>query len=389
LRLEIDETRMKTIAIDIRPLLAGIGGVPEYTRQIVTHLVRNHPEYFYIFFLNSFRSVQNESFFSAPNTARVFFQCPSKIFNASLFSFGLPHIDILIQKHFGKRIDLFFAPNIDFFSFSGKIPTVVTIHDVTFDLYQECFSMKQRLWHHMVDPSRIFRTVTKCIAVSEHTKKDIVRLYGSDAEKIHVIPLGIDPLFFQKPTQLQENFTGISGKYILALGARDQRKNALHVIRAYSEARSRAPLMAQCKLVILGGAYPLSSLRSAVDMYGISDSVFFLDSVSTDTLRILFSRARVFVYPSLYEGFGLPPIEAMACGTPVIVAGHSSLSEVSGDGAYCVDAHHTTSLSRALIACTLDKRVRRYYIEKGRICSQKFSWDVSAKKTVELFSQLV
>ncbi|MBI2644745.1 glycosyltransferase family 4 protein [Candidatus Uhrbacteria bacterium] len=382
---------MKTIAIDIRPLIADIGGVPEYTRHVISRMVRNYPEYFYIFFLNSFHGVHNEDFFSAKNCMKVFFRCPSKIFNMSLMSCGLPHIDTLIQKRIRRRIDLFFAPNIDFFSFSGTVPTVVTFHDLTFDIYAECFSKKQRLWHRMVNPRRIFHTATRCIAVSERTKRDMVYAYGTDEKKICVIPLGIDDIFFKNiPLTLQkDNMHAMPQDYILALGARDKRKNALHVIRAYADAQKKEPRMTHWKLCILGGSDPLPELRSAVKQQGISESVFFLDSVSADMRRVLFSHARVFVYPSLYEGFGLPPLEAMACGTPVISAAHSSLSEISGEGSYCVDPYRTSSLSRALIDCAIDERIRARYIEKGHACVQKFSWDTSAKKTHELFESVM
>lgn len=380
---------MKTIAIDIRPLLAGVGGVPEYTRQIVTHLVRNHPEYFYVFFLNSFRVLESESFFSASNSQKAFFRCPSKLFNASLFSLALPHIDKLIQKRIGRKIDLFFSPNIDFFSFSENVPIVVTVHDVTFNLHPECFTAKQRLWHHMVDPSRIFHKATRCIAVSECTKRDMIQTYAVDEKKINVIPLGIDPLFLEETSKIKEPVFGMPKEYILTLGARDQRKNTLHVIRAYGEARKKESRMMRWKLVVLGGSDPLLCMREAVDRYGISDSVIFLDSVSSFERRTIFAGARVFVYASLYEGFGLPPVEVMMCETPVISAAHSSLSEFSGDGAYMTDPHHTASLSHALISCTLDDRVRAHYIKKGRMCAQNFSWDRAAKQTADLFSSLL
>jgi len=381
---------MKTIAIDIRPLLAGVGGVPEYTRQIITHLVQQRPDYFFIFFLNSFRDIQQESFFSAPHTACVFLKCPSKLFNASLYALHLPHIDTLIQKESKRRIDLFFAPNIDFFSFSGTVPVVVTFHDLTFDKYAECFSAKQRLWHAMVRPEYILSSASHCITVSEWTRRDIIQRYHIDTNRIHAIPLGIEEAFFQEQTtQKTQKIPGVPHSYILCLGAKDKRKNALQVVYAYAESRKQIAAMKQWSLVVLGGSDSLTELRRAVDSLGISDDVIFLNSVSAQERCLLFSQARVFVYPSVYEGFGLPPLEAMACGTPVISAAHSSLSEISGQGACCIDPYRISSLSRALISCALDERVRSVYIEKGKQCAQKFSWTQSAQKTADLFDAII
>jgi glycosyltransferase involved in cell wall biosynthesis len=381
---------MKTIAIDVRPLIAGVGGVPEYTRQIITHLVRMRPDYFFIFFLNSFRSIPHESFFSAPNSSCVFLKCPSKLLNASFVACGLPHIDTLIQKRSKKRIDLFFAPNIDFFSFSGTVPVVVTFHDLTFDMYANCFSRKQRLWHALVNPGRILHTAEHCIAVSEQTKSDIIRRYTMPAHAIHAIPLGIDSTFFEEDTQYKNRaIPGVPDTYILTLGARDKRKNALHVVCAYAKSIQQVPAMKKWKLVVLGGSHPRAELRAAVKKYHISDSIIFLNSVSSMYRRMLFSRARAFVYSSFYEGFGFPPLEAMACSTPVISAAHSSLSEISCRGAYCIDPYRVSSLTRALIDCVLDERVRSVYIKKGKQCAQEYSWAVSAQKTAELFDRII
>lgn len=380
---------MKTIAIDIRPLLAGVGGVPEYTRHIITHIVKNHPEYSYVFFLNSYRILRNDSLPREKNITRIFFRRPSKALNASIAFLHRPNIDTLIQNRIKKRVDLFFAPNIDFFSFSGSTPVVLTVHDVTFNLYSDCFSLKQQIWHRMVRPRALMRSVARCIAVSEHTKRDMVQEFGIGADKICVVPLGIDPIFFQGEPLSRSRIRGLPEHYILALGARDMRKNASHIVYAYARARMQAPRMQKWKLVILGGARPLPAIAAAVEMCGVSNDVIFLDSVPARDRRALFAGARVFAYPSVYEGFGLPPIEAMACGVPVIGAAHSALSEISGDSAYCADPYHTTSLGNALIACTLDERVRLRLREKGRKCAQKFSWDASAKKTVALFRQLL
>ncbi len=183
------------IGVDLRPLQEGLCGVAEYTRNISSHLIRQDKKNEYIFFSNSLK--KNTSLLSeqSTNAHKAEFHIPSKILNASIYFFNRPYIDRLIARDIEKKIDLFFAPNAGFLSLSPSVKKVITMHDITSEIYPDFLSKKSLWWHRFVNPKRLCRSFDHIIAVSQNTKNDIVSTYGIAGSRISVIPLGIDQSF--------------------------------------------------------------------------------------------------------------------------------------------------------------------------------------------------
>jgi glycosyltransferase involved in cell wall biosynthesis len=235
------------------------------------------------------------------------------------------------------------------------------------------------------------RKASKIIAISENTKKDIIDYFRIDEEKIRVIYLGVDRQFSPQP---DTNEVGVLSKYnlprgyILSVGTLEPRKNILRLINAYKMVASTGEPVP--KLVIVGGqGWRNEDLGKLVRESGLADRVVLVGYVPDEDLPTLYRNAAVFVYPSLYEGFGLPPLEAMACGTPVITSNISSIPEVVGDAAILIDPYNTTEIAQAIASVLNNKELRDRLKMNGLVRSNLFSWDKTARETLKLYQEVI
>jgi glycosyltransferase involved in cell wall biosynthesis len=235
------------------------------------------------------------------------------------------------------------------------------------------------------------RKASKIIAISENTKKDIIDYFGIDEEKIRVIYLGVDRQFSPQPDMDE---VGVLSKYnlpsgyILSVGTLEPRKNLIRLINAYKMVASSGEPVP--KLVIVGGqGWGDEELGKVVRESGLIDLVILTGYVPDEDLPALYRNTTVFVYPSLYEGFGLPPLEAMACGTPVITSNVSSLPEVVGDAAILIDPYNTTEIAQAIASVLKDKELRERLRMNGLARSNLFSWDKTARETLKLYQEVI
>lgn len=369
------------IAIDIRSLLEPFpSGVSEYTYQIVKHLFLVDQINDYFLFCNSAGGVPRFARELTKNARAhpVVRRWPNKAFNTSLFLLGHPHLDRLVGG-----ADVFFLPNLNFFSVSRRCRLVVTIHDLSFR-YPSFYPVKGRFWHRLVRPRRLLEQARMVIAVSESTKRDVQRLYGVPDKKIATIPLGIDEARFAPKNVARQEETlkkyRLTLPFMLFLGNVEQRKNIEGLLAAWELLQRRYRL--RCQLVVAGSLADKNTPRRY-------PAVRFLGYVPEADKQDLYAAALAFAYPSYCEGFGLPVLEAMAAGLPVMASFGTSLPEVVGQAALLVDPYNTDELASAMHQIITNGSLRQKLAERGKAAAKQFSWEKAARATLEVFQQVM
>jgi glycosyltransferase involved in cell wall biosynthesis len=266
---------------------------------------------------------------------------------------------------------------------------VITIHDLTALLFPECHTANTRDMQ-----MRTYRFAQEeadaVIAVSEATKRDILTHLEIPAERVHVVYNGVDPAF--RPMEDREALRQslavlelVPGSYILHVGTVEPRKNLVRLVEAYHEARRMIPPPAP-KLVLVGATgWRFRELFERVEALEMQREVTFLGQVPRGVLPALYNGALIFAYPSLYEGFGLPPLEAMACGVPVVASNAASLPEVVGGAGVLIDPADTQALAAALASLLGDAERRADLSARGLARADRFSWQRAARETLEVY----
>jgi len=272
----------------------------------------------------------------------------------------------------------------------GACPHVVTVHDISYDLYPAFFSPRDRWMLKTLVPLTM-RRAAAIITVSQHAKQEILARYGLPANKITVTYEAAGeqfrPVTDQAARLAVRQRLGLPANvpYFLALGNLQPRKNIGRLIEAFALAR-QAPELASTRLVIAGKAlWRESEIFAAVQQAGLMDVVHFPGYVDDADLPALYSDALAFVYPSLYEGFGLPPLEAMACGAPVICSNAASLPEVVGDAALTMPPTDVGALAKALRQVAAAPDLRLQLSQRGRARAAQFTWRRCAQETLEIY----
>lgn len=330
------------IAVDVRSLLdEAPGGVPTYARDIVESLKQAGADL--VLFQNSWK------------TTRI----PNKLLNASLALLGRPHLDRLVRD-----ADVFFMPNLKHTAFSSKAKVVLTVHDLSFLINsKDWYSPRSRLSHRTIRPEKLIRRADAIVAVSETTKRDIVDMLGVPAEKIAVIPPIVSTNSLNPPLP-----KGDAHQYVLFLGSVSARKNVLGLIRAYEI------LKPDLELVIAGpNGFGSREVDRAIRQSSLRARIRRTGAVDEQTKWQLLAGARLFVFPSFYEGFGIPPLEAMAAGVPVVASNRGSLPEVLGGAALLPNPYDTRELATAISALISDEKLRSALIAAGRERARHFS----------------
>jgi glycosyltransferase involved in cell wall biosynthesis len=276
-----------------------------------------------------------------------------------------------------------------------RVPTVVTIHDlipIVLPAYRS--SLKVRAYTQLA--SFAARRAQAIIADSVASQRDIVRLLGIPEDKVHVIYLASDECYqpVTEPTQLNAVRAryGLPEQFVLYLGGFDQRKNVPNLLHAYTKvAKGMGP---DCVLIIAGRPPSETSplfpdVQQLVKDLDLADSVDFIGEVDEQDKPALYTLAKCFAWPSWYEGFGLPVLEAMACGTPVVAGNCGSLPEIVGDAGFLVEPADTNRMAGAIIASVIDEPLRREHRAKGLAQAAKFSWQKCAAETVEVYRRVL
>lgn len=380
------------IGVDIRVLAKGTRtGVEEYTINLLSRLLTlsSHSDTQYKLFYNAYRKVELDYPWLTPdNVCLKSYRIPNRFFFIGARYFNRPKIDKLLGG-----VDVYFNPHFFVAPLSRDCRKVVTFHDLSFEHYPEFFSKRKRLWQKFLMNTREeAKKADKIIAVSNSTKEDLINLYGINSDKIEVIHSGVaerfKPLSKQSTTAsltLQERLSLIKKKYnlpekfILYFGTIEPRKNIVGVIKAFELLRKDKSL----KLVIAGAKGWLErDIFKTAKNSKYSRDIFFTGFVEDEDKPELYNLAELFVYPSFFEGFGFPPLEAMACGLPVIVSCNSSLPEVVGKAALMIDPANIDELACAMEAALNDSKLRKKLTLAGIEQAKKFSWQKCAEKTL-------
>lgn len=357
----------------------------EYTLNLLKNLLELDKKNKYVLFFNSWNAprINFRWLEKYPNVALKKFRLPNKLLNFLFWYFNWPKIDKMIGG-----ADIFFMPNIIFGSVSRRTKLVITIHDLSFERYPETFSFKRRLWHGFINPKKICRRADKIIAVSDSTKSDLVSPYGLNQEKIAVIHSGI-PEIFKVISRNDGKLLEIKGrhnlpyKFILYLGTIEPRKNIVGIIRAYNRLREiNSGELNKYKLVIAGSrGWKDEKIFSEIKKSPFGEDIIIHGFIGSEEKPYFYNLASLFVYPSFFEGFGFPPLEAMACGVPVIASNTSSLPEIAGSAGILIDPDKPDEIYQAMREILLNKELREKLREKGLEQAKKFNW----KKTAEEF----
>ena len=269
--------------------------------------------------------------------------------------------------------------------------SVVTIHDCIHLMFPQYLPNKVALSYARTSMALAASRATRVLTVSETSKNDIMRFFGTDPAKIDVIYNAYDERFGAEPNEddvvrVRERYQ-LHDEFVLYAGNVKPHKNLDRLIDAFQLVRSRG--LDHLKLVMIGDDISkYASLRRAVHRYQLHNYVRFLGYLPEETLAVMYRLARVFVFPSLYEGFGLPPLEAMASGTPVVTSNVSSLPEVAGNAAEFVDPYDPQAIADGLYRVLTDIDLRRDLRSKGLARAQQFSWGASVKRVREIYGEV-
>jgi len=344
---------MSNLLIDIRPLLdKPYTGVAQYTLNFLNETLEKNKENNYFLFYNSAK-YQNKDLpiFNYPNVRIVDFHYPNKIFNFLLWFFKWPKIDKLVEKRIGQKIDEIFLPNFNFFAFSKNKKITLVAHDLSFEIYPQFFTFKQRFWHKLVNPKKICQMADKIITHSENTKNDIIRFYKIDPSKIEIKKPAIAQKFFEaidekEKARVKEKYQ-LPDNFIFYLGNLEPRKNIETLINAFHQLMISDSLLA-ISLIIAGRGKEQNKLKRRVNNLGVGERVRFLGYIPEEDKKAIYHLAKVFVYPSFYEGYGYPVVEAISGNTLVITSHTSSLTEIESDKIIFINPNDINDLFQAL-----------------------------------------
>ena len=398
-KIKQDRFNGLNIVVNINPLKQeNISGVGKYLYEILSRLlVLDQSNQYFLFSYGRKNKDIDPRLPQSHNIHYIHYNYPSKlIFILSFFNF--PKIDFIKGEN-GKFIkaDIVWLANLDICNLKYTLPTgrqektklITTIHDLSFKIYPQFFNLKRRLWHFLVKPRSLLRRSDKIITVSQNTSLDIQNIYEINREKILIMNLGISKKYKVLESDKLENIKskyGLSKDFILFVGTKEPRKNILSLLKVFQKIKSN-----DLELVIVGAqGWKEKKWRDFYDGLdkSIKSRIKIIDYCSEEYLPALYNLAKIFVWPSFYEGFGLPILEAMACGCPVITSNNSSLPDIVKDKALLIEAFNTQMLLVAMNSLLKDKELYSFYKEKEFDQNYYSNWDKSAEKILNLFDKI-
>ncbi|MDA8217716.1 MAG: glycosyltransferase family 1 protein [Dehalococcoidales bacterium] len=374
------------IAIDYTPAINQGAGIGRYTRCLVEALAEVDTENEYVlFYTYAGHKKPSWPFADQPNFVEKAASVSDRTLSVLWFRLGLPlPINLLIGDAALYHATDFVLPPL------RRTAGIVTVHDLSFILFPDHAESGLVSYLERAVPASVERA-RLVLADSENTRNDIVCLLDAEPGKVEVLYAGVERRF--TVIDDEERLAGFRGHhnlvapFILSVGTIERRKNLARLIRAYGLLRSRNRV--DHKLVIAGKpGWLYADVFEAVSDLHLEEDVIFLGYVPDEDLPALYNLADLFVYPSLYEGFGLPPLEAMACGTPVVASDNSSLPEVLGDAYLSAAPTDTEALGHAIERGLADADLRRRLHERGIERAARFSWEASARRLLDLYRQM-
>lgn len=387
------ERRLRRVVVDGLPLQVQSAGIAVYTEGLVRELARQRPE-LEIDLLGISQLVRRALRGQPPAEMRAPWPPRVRWIESSLYPalMGYP-------SRWGRRLlpvesvtgatDLFHATNYGAPRRRGA-RLVVTVHDLTLLRFPELGTPALRA--HVERAIATLPEADQIIADSQATRDDLIQLTATDASRVHVVYPGCDARFTNIAADaaratVAQRF-GLRHPYLLHVGTLEPRKNAVALLRAF-ERLVTGPAAGHTLVLVGRRGWIYEPILAALQAPALAGRVRLLDDVGNDDLPALYAAADLFVYPSLYEGFGLPVAEAMACGVPVITSATSSLPEVAGDAAIFVDPRDDAALAAAVARVLGDADLRATLAARGRTQAARFTWDRCARETLAVYEQAI
>jgi glycosyltransferase involved in cell wall biosynthesis len=369
---------MKRIAINTRFLLPDkMEGFGWYTFEVVRRLIALHPETRFFFF---FDRPYDKKFIFGPNVIPVVLKPQAR--HPLLFKLWF---DVAVKRALKKHaIDLFFSPD-GYLSLTTDVPQVTVIHDLNFVHFPNDIPSKHRGYLLRNFP-KFAHKAAHIVTVSHFSKEDLINTYGVAPEKITVAYNGaadfFEPLNEKRQEQVRLKFT--SGlPYFLSVGALHPRKNISRLLQAFEAFKTQSD--SETKLVIVGDAYYWSAeMKRTLEQMQFVKDVHFTGHIQADELAELYGASLALIFVSYFEGFGIPLVEAMRCGCPVIAGNRTAIPEVVGNAGILVNPFQVPEIATAMVEMELNTELRQMYIQRGYVQSEKFSWDYTAKIVSEV-----
>ena len=361
---------MINILLNARPLNTVFTGVARYARTLYEHI-------------------------NGMEVARVSYFCNGRISDtmpeqsrdalSRHFPVGVRHIarwarvaleDKLLASYFRKNVfDVYHETGLFPLTTSTAAPIVLTIYDLSLITYPGCHPA-DRVRHFERYFFKRLTSVAHVITISEFIREEIISLLNISPDNVTAIPLAASSIFYRRDAEDVRRYLdsqGIPARYVLTVGTREPRKNLIGLVRAYSKIDTDIPL-----LCVGWSGWMNETLPVEIERLRLSGRVKLLGHLSDEELALLYSGALVSVYPSLYEGFGLPIVEAMACDCPVVCSNRSSMPEVAGNAAHLIEPEDENDIVRGLSEMIYDSKLRQVYVDRGRNRAMQFSWDKTA-----------
>ena len=362
------------IGVNTRFLLPQkLEGLGWYTYEILQRIVKLMPEHDFVFF---FDRPYDEKFIFSSNITPVVINPPAR--HPILWYLWFEHALPKAMKK--QKVDVFFSPD-GYLSLKTNIPTVLSIHDLAFEVFPKQIPFLVAKYYTFFTP-KFAKKAAQIVAVSTSTKNDLIRFYGIEEKKITVVSNGCSAQFNPVPSNIKEEIKNKwteGHPFFIFIGAMHPRKNIEGIFKAFDLFKTKTGL--PHKMLIAGRmAWGTASINTTFETLQFKKDIVFTAHSERDLLNNLLGSAEVLVYPSFYEGFGLPILEAFHCGVPVITANNSSMPEVGGDAALLVEANEVESITDSMIKIVENEQLRKELIEKGHQQKLLFSWDKAAEK---------
>lgn len=376
------------IGIDVTAALTQGGGIGRYTRELVQALVAVDTANHYRFFsakppatlpvANPLPQADHVVYRPAPLDERWLYRLWYRL-----------RLPLPVQWVTGP-LDLFHSPDFVLPPVNGRIPTLLTVHDLSFIHYPQTFPERLVSYLNQVVPWSIGRA-SHILADSEATRHDLITIWQVPEAKISVLYSGVHERFqpvtdLGKITAVRQKYQLQDWPFVLSVGTLQPRKNYQMLIRAFQPLAKRFPH----HLIISGGkGWLYDEMLAEVQRQNLADRVHFIGFVDDADLPTLYSEASLFAFPSLYEGFGLPLLEAMGCGTAVLTSNTSSLPEVAGDAAKQLSPHDQAAWTENMKELLINPELRDDLVSAGLIQARHFSWQESARQMLKIYQRVL
>jgi glycosyltransferase involved in cell wall biosynthesis len=368
------------IAIDTIPLLGRATGVGRYIQELVEQFAKLSPHHEYLYYYGYF---SKRLLTGRPRVQEL----KDRLMKLPLLGRGLRGVRGTAAKYYPREFDLYFEPNFIPLDIKAK-HIVTTVHDFSFQLFPEAHPKDRVRYFAKNFTAKISRSC-RIITVSGYVKRQAIELLKIPEHAITPVHLGVNHELFKRYSSERQEMCrrqlGLPHKFLLFVGTREPRKNLRRLLQAYAELPER--LQAEFRLVLVGPqGWGESDIPGASKL---GNRLLIRPYLEGCQLALTYNLASALVYPSLYEGFGLPPVEAMACGCPAIVSSVSSMPEVCGDAAYYVAPDDVQSIAGGMNIVLTDDNLKRSLIEKGLNRAKLFTWENTARATLEVFDEVL